>query len=82
VFQAHAIRNAIPEGEMDAARAKFFSKGQPCVRSSPLAKRYGWGIHSDADGKVGLIAMESPGYQELASDPAITHVRAMRSKRA
>lgn len=81
VFHVFAMRNAIPEGEMDAERAQFFSKGQACLRASPLAKRYGWGIHHDADGKVSLVAMESDRYRELAADPNLTHVKAMRSTR-
>src|SRR5680860_267915 len=31
---------------------EFFSKGQPCLRTSALAKRYGWGFHCDAEGRV------------------------------
>jgi hypothetical protein len=27
---------------------------------SALAKRYGWGIHNNAEGKLALIAVESP----------------------
>lgn len=81
VFGVFAMRNAIPESELEAARAQFFSKGQPCLRASPLAKRYGWGIHHDADGKVALVAMESDRYHELAADPKLEHVKAMRSKR-
>jgi hypothetical protein len=63
-------------------REKFFAKDQPCLRSSALGKRYGWGIHSDADGKVALYARESQDYQRLANDPTLKHLKAFRSKRA
>lgn len=48
LFTVHAERQGIPESERKAARAAFFSKGQPCMRASPLTKRYGFGVHSDA----------------------------------
>lgn len=82
IFDAYAIRKDIPPEERDAERERFFSKGQPCLRSSPLAKRYGWGVHSDADGRIALFAVESDEYRQLASDDNLTQLKAMRSKRA
>ena len=49
---------------------------------SALAKRYGWGIHNNAEGKIALVAVESPEYKQLVSDPRITKIRAFRSTRA
>ena len=49
---------------------------------SPLAKRYGWGIHNNAEGKIALIAIESPEYEQLLNDPRITKIKAFRSTRA
>jgi hypothetical protein len=63
------------------ARDQFFSRGQACLRASPLGKTLGWGVHSDAQGRVAIFAVESPEYRQLAADPAIKQVRAMRSKR-
>ena len=82
IFGIHADKAAIPAGEREAERERFFSKGQPCLRSSPLAKRYGWGFHHDDAGKVAIYAMDSDEYKALAADPTLKHVRAMRSKRA
>jgi Family of unknown function (DUF6157) len=65
-----------------AERKKFLSKGHPHLRVSPLAKRYGWGIHNNADGKIALIAVESPEYKRLMNDPRTTKVKAFRSTRA
>jgi hypothetical protein len=70
------------KAELPAARAAFFSKGQPCLRSSPLAKRYGFGIHHDAEGRVALYGMETPEYRKLAGDKKLKVVKAMRSKKA
>ena len=63
------------------SREDFFSKGQPCFRSSALTKRYGWGVHSDAEGKVALYAVGTDAYDRLAGDGHIKQVRAMRSGR-
>ena len=81
VFGVHAARAGVPADEVDAARKAFFSKGQPCLRSSPLAKAYGWGFHFDADGKVALVAAGSPRYAELAATGGLNHLRAMRRAR-
>ncbi|MCP1839911.1 hypothetical protein ACVIHI_007173 [Bradyrhizobium sp. USDA 4524] len=64
------------------ARETFFSRGQACMRASPLGKRFGWGVHADAEGRIALYAVDSKRYQALAADPDIAQVRAMRSKRA
>ncbi len=81
LFEVYAIRSGIPEEQKQAAREVFFSKGQPCLRTSSLGKRYGWGIHHDAEGKVALYAMESPEYRALLEDESLKQVKAMRSKR-
>lgn len=82
LFSIFAIRNGIAKSELDSAREKFFSKGQPCLRSSPLAKRYGWGIHSNDEGKVAIFGSESTAYMDFLSNEGLKKVRAMRSKRA
>jgi Family of unknown function (DUF6157) len=64
------------------ARSEFFSKGQACLRASGLGKRFGWGVHADAEGRVAIYAVDSERYQALARDPKIAQTRAMRSKRA
>ncbi|MTV16921.1 MULTISPECIES: DUF6157 family protein [Bradyrhizobium] len=64
------------------ARETFFSRGQACMRASPLGKRFGWGVHADAEGRIALYAVDSKRYQALAADPEVVQVRAMRSKRA
>jgi hypothetical protein len=48
---------------------------------SALAKRYGWGIHNHAEGRIALVAVESPEYGKLIDDPRITEVKAFRSSR-
>lgn len=80
IFETYAIRNGIAADDADA-RERFFSKGQACLRSSPLGKRYGWGMHHDAEGRVALVPRESAEYSALAADPDLAHTSAMRSRR-
>lgn len=82
LFSVFAEKNGVGSRERAAEREKFFSKGQPCLRSSPLGKRYGWGVHFDAEGRVAIYAVDSPEYRKLAKDKNLQHVKAMRSKRA
>lgn len=80
-FKVHAIRKDLIAEELESARMQFFSKGQACFRASPLTKRYGWGVHSDSEGKIAIYACESEEYQNFIRDPKIKKVKAMRSKR-
>lgn len=81
LFEIHAIRKGIPAEEREKARATFFSKGQACLRSSPLVKRYGWGIHHNAEGKVALYGAETPEYGAFLDREDVKKVKGMRSKR-
>ncbi|WP_210481266.1 DUF6157 family protein [Naasia sp. SYSU D00948] len=81
IFEVYAERAGIPPEERPAERERFFSKGQPCLRSSPLGKRYGWGTHHDAEGRVAAYPLGSDEYRRLQSDPSLAHTRAMRSRR-
>ena len=81
LFRVYADRNDLTESELPAAREQFFSKGQPCLRASPLTKRYGWGIHSDNNGKVAMVGVETQAYEAFIKNAALKKVKAMRSKR-
>lgn len=81
LFHVFVQRNNISAARLAEERERFFLKGQPCFRSSPLAKRYGWGVHSDSDGKIAIYPVESEEYHELASSPSIQHLKAMRTRR-
>ena len=81
IFNTHAVKNDISNSELVSEREKFFSKGQPCMRASPLTKSYGWGVHCNIDGKLALIGMETDAYEQVVKDDTLGHVKAMRSKR-
>jgi hypothetical protein len=80
-FTVFAQRKEITESELKKARETFFSKGQPCFRASPLTKRYGWGVHSDAEGKVAIYNLSSNEYEKFVSDETLAKVKAMKNKR-
>ncbi len=80
-FQVFADRKDLTKAEHKQAREEFFSKGQPCFRASPLTKTFGFGIHSNSQGKVALFGMETEEYQRFVADPNIKKVKAMKSNR-
>ncbi len=82
LFMVHMIRNRIDPGKEGDERDRFFSRGQACLRSSPLTKRYGWGIHYNSEGKIAMYAMESEEYGMYKNDPDLKILKAMRSKKA
>lgn len=63
-------------------RGTFFATGQACLRASPLVKRYGWGLHHDAEGRVALVPVESTEYAAFLADDALAQKAGMRSSRA
>ncbi len=87
IFTVFADRHGIPEEELAEARAAFYSKSQACLRSCDLGKRYGWGIHADAHGRVALFGVDTPQYaqftsgQRRSSSRVVTVTKAMRSSR-
>ena len=82
IFRVYAIKNDLAVSDYAIAKKEFFSKGQACLRSSALGKRYGWGIHADHRGKVALIGLETADYKKYCSDISLKKVKAMRSKKA
>lgn len=77
----YADRHDLAKAEYIQERERFFSKGQPCFRASPLTKTYGFGIHADSKGKIALVGMETEQYKRLQKDTGIKKVRAMRTSR-
>ncbi len=86
LFAVHVERSTISASEVAARHGElwteFFSKAHACLRASSLAKRYGWGIHFDKDGKVAAYPVESTEYQHFAADSNLQQLVAMRNKRA
>lgn len=84
LFASSAGVRGVPdltEGVLAERRQAFFAKPQACLRTSPLAKRYGWGVHFDAKGHAAAFPMESDDYQRLQADASLKQLKAMRSKR-
>ncbi|HTG56937.1 MAG TPA: DUF6157 family protein [Niabella sp.] len=81
IFLVHAQRNDLTRTEHKAARDVFFSKGQPCMRTSPLTKRYGFGVHADQNGKIALYGAGTTEYDRLLKDESVKKVKAMRTSK-
>ncbi|WP_300599380.1 DUF6157 family protein [Niabella sp.] len=81
IFEVFAQKNDLTKAGYKAARTAFFSKGQPCLRTSPLTKRYGWGVHSNAEGKIAIYGVETKEYAQFSKDKSLQVVKAMRSSR-
>lgn len=81
IFHVYAQKNKLRKDELIEEREKFFSKGQACMRCSPLTKRYGWGVHNNEEGKIAIYPVESEEYQKLKADQRLAHTRGMKSKR-
>ncbi len=80
-FHVYADRNDLTKSEYKEARQQFFSKGQPCYRASPLTKRYGWGVHSDKDGKIAIYGCETAEYKKFSKDKSLKVIKAMKSSK-
>lgn len=81
LFSVFAQRKDLTQSELEEARKQFFSKGQACMRCSPLTKRYGWGVHNDEEGKIALYACDSAEYKKMTKTPDLKTVKAMKSSR-
>jgi Family of unknown function (DUF6157) len=82
LFAVEVRRKNVKAGKLAEFRKEFFSKPHACLRASPLVKSYGWGIHSDADGKVALVGRETDRYRTLVANLDVEKVAGMRSRRA
>lgn len=80
---SHAVHVAMSEvsGKTALSFDAFHAKGQPCMRASPLTKRYGWAAHYDGDGRLALVDPASTAFTTLSADPDLPRAQAMRSKR-
>ncbi len=81
IFARVAEQQGIAPENVAAEREAYFASGRACLRTSPLAKTHGWGIHANAEGKLALVAADSEEYRELMEDDSVTKVRAMRRSR-
>jgi hypothetical protein len=88
IFETHVRRMGISKAEAKGRaaeiRAELFSKPYACMRASALPKKYGWGVHYDAAGRLALYAMESDTYRRFAEGgmSGVAVVAALRRKRA
>jgi Family of unknown function (DUF6157) len=82
VFGVWATRNGVIGKARATARQAFFAKGQPCLRASDLTKKYGWGVHANADARIAVFGVETPEYRAFAKEKSTLSIKiAMRSTR-
>ncbi len=81
LFEIYAIRKTLNNSETEISKQNFFSKGQACMRSSPLCKRYGWGIHFNSEGKMALYGVHTLQYIEFINDQSLKILFAMKTKK-
>ncbi len=85
VFEVYVRHKEIPSAELKQNRDKLWhelhSKGHPCMRASTLAKKFGWGAHYNATGKISIFGVDSPEYASFLKDDETKKLYAMRSKR-
>ncbi|MBW5448882.1 hypothetical protein GE107_22845 [Cohnella sp. CFH 77786] len=84
LYEVHVRHKGIPAEEQaergEELKAEFYRKPQPCMRASMLPKKYGWGIHFNAEGKLALIPVESPEYRRFV-DGGVGNVKLVPAMR-
>ena len=55
IFALFAERAGIAPNDRWAAREQYYNVGRACLLSSDLGKRNGWGVHADAEERVGRL---------------------------
>ena len=57
----------VSDAELGAFKAFLASKPRPCMRLSMLPKRWGWGIHFDARGRMAIFGTETQEYENFST---------------
>lgn len=87
IFATHVRREGLSTREAEARaeeiREALFARPHPCMRASPLPKRFGWGVHHDAEGRIAIHGVETEAYRRFASRSVegVAVVVAMRTRR-
>ncbi len=84
IFEVHLLKEGIEnisESERQEIWGRLLQKGHPCLRTSALIKRYGFGAHYNEEGKIAIYPMESEGYQQFEEDYLVKKLLGMRSRK-
>ncbi|RYH58777.1 MAG: hypothetical protein EON54_11435 [Alcaligenaceae bacterium] len=57
----------------------YFATVQPDFRLSALVKRYGWGVHTNKEGKIAIYPLDSETYEILVNDSSVQQFKGNRS---
>ncbi|MFK7694880.1 DUF6157 family protein [Paenibacillus sp. HJGM_3] len=86
MFETHVRHKGITPEELEARgtqiRDEFFQVPKACMRASMLPKKFGWGLHFNAEGKVALVPVGSEQYEAYAEGAeGVRVLPAMRNSR-
>lgn len=82
LYEVYVRHRDIPENERGSELwDSFFAKPHPCLRASMLPKKYGWGIHFNAEGKLAIYPVESPEYRAFVEGDSVRLVPAMANSK-
>lgn len=81
ILAVHARHKRIADADIGTFKIALFSNPHPCLRASMLPKRYGWGAHYDANGRIALYGVETDDYRQLTSQSNVRIIPAMRNRR-
>jgi hypothetical protein len=87
IYEVHIRHRNIDVSDAAQAReirAELLDRAHPCMRASPLPKKYGWGVHYDGQGRIAIYPVQSSEYRAFAGGgsgrPQVS--KAMRNARA
>jgi hypothetical protein len=80
ILAVHARHKGVNDVDIEPFKVALFARPHPCLRTSMLLKRYGWGAHYDDNGRIALYGVETDDYRRLTSQPDIKVIPAMRNR--
>jgi hypothetical protein len=69
------------DADLQAIRTAYFLKPHPCLRASMLPKRYGWGAHFDAKGRIAIYGAQTDDYRRFSTSNSLKVIPAMRNRK-
>ncbi|MEZ5758546.1 MAG: DUF6157 family protein [Emcibacteraceae bacterium] len=81
LFKIHTEKNNLKNEDIDLNRDIFFSKPKACLRTSPLVKKFGWGLHYDENGMIAIYGVETEKYKKMTCRKDLKIIPGMRSRK-
>ncbi|MCP5381575.1 MAG: hypothetical protein H6912_04335 [Kordiimonadaceae bacterium] len=81
LFKIHAERNNLKNEDINLNKELFFSNPKACLRTSPLVKKFGWGLHYDENGMIAIYGVETEKYKKMTCRKDLKIIPGMRSRK-